>query len=88
MKKPVSRILVINDEKLVLKDLLKGLNTAAKVLDNPFGISFVGVTTVKEALKAIEEDGDLQAVVVDDKLYSLKSEGNGSRGLQMSALKL
>jgi arginine decarboxylase len=88
MKKPVSRILVINDEKPVLRDLLKGLNAAAKALDNPLGITFAGVTTVKEALKAIEEDGELQAVVVDDKLYSVKGEGNGSRGLQMSALKL
>jgi len=88
MQKPVSRILVINDEKLVLRDLLKGLNTAARALDNPFGITFTGVTTAREALKAIEDDGDVQAVVVDDKLYSIKSEGNGSRGLQMSALKL
>jgi arginine decarboxylase len=87
MKKPVSRILVINDEKLVLRDLLKGLNAAAKALDNPLGITFDGVTTVREALRTIEEDGDLQAVVVDDKLYSVKGEGNG-RGLQMSALKL
>ncbi len=88
MKKPVSRILVINDEKLVLRDLLKGLNAAARALDNPLGITFEGVTTVREALKAIEDDGDLQAVVVDDRLYSVKGEGNGSRGLQMSALKL
>ncbi|MBA2350314.1 MAG: beta-eliminating lyase-related protein [Burkholderiales bacterium] len=91
MRKPVSRILVINDEKLVLKELIKGLNAAAKSLDNPLGIVFIGVATAREALRAIEEDGDIQAVVVDDRLYSLKSEsngGNGSRSLQMSALKL
>ena len=89
MRKPVSRILVINDEKLVLKELIKGLNSAARSLDNPLGITFTGVATVREALHAIEEDGDLQAVVVDDTLYTLKNDGqNGSRSKQMSALKL
>jgi arginine decarboxylase len=98
MRKPVSRILVINDEQLVLRELIKGLNAAAKTLDNPFGIVFVGVTTTREALAAIEEDGDFQAVVVDDKLYSAvngnEAQGRGarhksdSRKLQMSALEL
>ncbi|MGH8751687.1 MAG: aminotransferase class I/II-fold pyridoxal phosphate-dependent enzyme [Burkholderiales bacterium] len=88
MRKPVSRVLVINDEKLVLKELIKGLNAAARALDNPLGITFSGVTTVREALAAIEQDGDLQTVVVDDTLYSLKNDGNGSRSKQMSALKL
>ncbi|HUL41226.1 MAG TPA: aminotransferase class I/II-fold pyridoxal phosphate-dependent enzyme [Burkholderiales bacterium] len=89
MRKPVSHILVINDENLVLKELIKGLNAAARSLDNPLGISFTGVTTVREALRTIEEDGDLQAVVVDDTLYSLKIDNkNGSRSKQMSALKL
>ncbi len=89
MRKPVSHILVINDEKLVLKELIKGLNAAARSLDNPLGISFTGVTTVREALHAIEEDGDLQAVVVDDTLYTVKNDNrNGSRIKQMSALKL
>ena len=85
MRKPVSRILVINDEQLVLKELIKGLNAAAKTLDNPLGITFTGLTTAREALKAIEDDGDIQAVVVDDTLYTLKNETNGSRSLQMSA---
>lgn len=89
MRKPVSRILVINDEKLVLKELIKGLNAAAKSLDNPLGIAFIGSTTAQEALAAIESDGDLQAVIVDDTLYTLKSgNNNGSRTLQMSALEL
>lgn len=88
MQKPISRILVINDEPLVLKDLVKGLNSAARSLDNSLGITFFGVTTAKEALQAIEEKGDVQAVIVDDKLYTLKSNKNGQRGLQMSALKL
>src|SRR4029079_8169213 len=101
MAKPVSRILVIEDDPLVLRDLLRGLNAAARSLDNPLGIVFSGVGTAREALAAIEADGDIQAVIADDKLYSLpssrKSNGNarngaaksrGARRLQMSALAL
>jgi len=87
MAKPVSRILVINDEHLVLREFVKGLNAAARSLDNPLGITFSGVTTAKEALAAIESDGDLQAVLVDDTLYTL-GKHNGSRKLQVSALEL
>jgi len=84
--KPVSRILVINDEALELRELVKGLNAAARSLDNPLGISFTGVTTAQDALAAIERDGDLQAVLVDDTLYTLK---NGARPkAEMSALEL
>jgi arginine decarboxylase len=86
MRKPVSRILVINDEPLVLREFVKGLNAAARSLDNPLGIVFAGVATAREALAAIEQDGDLQAVVVDDKLYHLN--GSKSKRLQMSALEL
>ena len=85
MKKPVSRVLVINDEPLVLKEFVKSLNAAARSLDNPLGITFSGVTTAREALAAIEEDGDLQAVVVDDKLYTLNQK---SAKKEMSALEL
>jgi arginine decarboxylase len=96
MAKPASRILVINDEHLVLREFVKGLNAAARTLDNPVGISFTGVTTAKEALAVIESDGDLQAVLVDDTLYTLsgKNSSNGKKGenpsrrLQMSALEL
>jgi arginine decarboxylase len=87
MAKPVSRILVINDEHLVLREFVKGLNAAARSLDNPLGIAFSGVTTAKEALAAIESDGDIQAVLVDDTLYTL-GKHNGSRRLQVSALEL
>ncbi len=96
MAKPSSRILVINDEHLVLREFVKGLNAAARTLDNPLGIGFTGVTTAKEALAMIETEGDLQAVLVDDTLYSLPSRNaNGgkkseshARTLQMSALEL
>jgi arginine decarboxylase len=84
--KPVSRILVINDEHLVLREFVKGLNAAARSLDNPLGIGFTGVTTAREALEVIARDGDLQAVLVDDTLYTLK---NGAQSkAQMSALEL
>jgi arginine decarboxylase len=87
MAKPVCRILVINDEHLVLREFVKGLNAAARSLDNPLGIAFSGVTTAKEALAAIESDGDIQAVLVDDTLYTL-GKNDGSRRLQVSALEL
>ncbi|HYY60306.1 MAG TPA: aminotransferase class I/II-fold pyridoxal phosphate-dependent enzyme [Burkholderiales bacterium] len=86
MAKPASRILVVNDEPLVLREFVKGLNAAARSLDNPLGISFVGVTTAKEALAVIARDGDLQAVLVDDTLYTLKN-GRQTKS-QMSALEL
>ena len=88
MRKPISRILVINDEKLILRELIKGLNSAARSLENPLGITFSGVTTAREALQAIQDDGDIQSVVVDDTLYTLKNGETGSRNLQMTALKL
>ena len=86
MAKPASRILVINDEHLVLREFVKGLNAAARTLDNPLGISFTGVTTAKEALAMIESDGNLQAVLVDDRLYTLGS--NSKKKLQTTALEL
>jgi arginine decarboxylase len=88
MGKPASRILVINDEHLVLREFVKGLNAAARTLDNPLGISFLGVTTATEALSVIESDGDVQAVLVDDTLYSLEKNGGSEKKLQMSALEL
>ena len=88
MRNPVSRVLVINDEALVLRDLIKGLNGAAKALDNPLGVAFTGVATAREALRAIEDDGDLQAVVVDDTLYTLANGKSARRSLQMTALSL
>lgn len=88
MKKPVSRILIINDEKLILNEFIKGLNAAARSMENPLGIVFSGVTTAHEALQSIEQDGDMQGLVVDDKLYTLKNQGKHARNLQMTALEL
>ena len=95
MAKPSSKVLVINDEPLILRELLKGLNAAARSLDNPFGISFIGALTAKEGLALIERDGDVQTAIVDDKLYAVpdgkaggRKNGDGKRSLQVSALKL
>ncbi len=98
MSKPASKVLVINDEPLILRDLLKGLNAAARSLDNPFGISFLGALTAREGLALIERDGDVQIVIVDDKLYAVqdtrkrrngeRARGERTRNLQVSALKL
>jgi arginine decarboxylase len=97
MAKPISKVLVINDEPLILRELLKGLNAAARSLENPFGIAFVGALTAKEGLALIERDGDIQTAVVDDRLYAApeskpgngrKYRGEGKRSLQVSAIKL
>jgi len=89
MAKPSSRILVINDEHLELREFVKGLNAAARSLDNPLGIGFLGATTVKEALELIEADGNLQAVLVDDTLYKVGANGSSTKKkLQMSAIEL
>lgn len=86
MPKPVSRILLVNDEKLVLKALVKGLNAAARQLDNPLGITFAGVESSAEALAAIQADGEIQAVIVDDQL---PGDSGKTRGKQrLSALNL
>src|SRR3981081_3325773 len=88
MPKHSCAILVINEGHLVLREFVKGLNAAARTLDNPLGISFTGVTTAKEALATIESDGELQAVLVDDTLYSLARNNHKKQQLQMSALEL
>ena len=71
-RSPLSKVLVINDEPLILRELLKGLNAAARSLDNPFGITFIGALTAKEGLALIERDGDVQTAIVDDKLYAVQ----------------
>jgi arginine decarboxylase len=87
MRKPVSRVLVVNDEPLVLREFVKGLNAAARSLENPLGLAFAGVTSGRDALAAVEQDVDIQAVVVDDKLYTVNSR-NSKKQQQMSALEL
>ena len=63
--------------RLILRELLKGLNAAARSLENPFGIAFVGALTAREGLSLIERDGEVQIVIVDDKLYAAP-DGKGA----------
>jgi arginine decarboxylase len=79
MPKPSSRVVVINDDALILKELLKGLNAAARALDNPFGIVFSGAATGDEGLARIRDDGDVQLVIVDDKLAAQGQASGGAR---------
>lgn len=79
MPKPSSRVVVINDDPLILKELLKGLNAAARSLDNPFGISFAGAATDAEGLQRIRDDGDVQLVIVDDKLAERTDPGQKNK---------
>jgi arginine decarboxylase len=66
-----------------LKEFVRGLNSAARTLDNPLGLVFAGATTVKEAMQVVETDGELQAVVVDDNLHEIR----GGKARRVSALK-
>jgi arginine decarboxylase len=88
MAKPVSKVLVINDEPLILRELLKGLNAAARALDNPFGITFIGALTAKEGLALIERDTSRPRSSTTA-VRSIRRNGAGRRGkrsLQVSAL--
>jgi len=74
MAKPTPRCSSFNDEPLILKEFLKSLN-ARRVHWKPLGITFIGALTAKEALQLIERDGDVQIVIVDDKLYAVVEGG-------------
>ena len=68
--KPVSKIIVVIDEPSVLEAFVHGFNHAAKSLENPFGIEFKGASSATEVLELLELDGDVQCVILDDKLSS------------------
>ncbi len=68
MPKPSCRVLVISDDPFVCKELLRGLNAAARAHDNPFGICFAQARTPAEALRRLRADGDAQLVIVDEKM--------------------
>ncbi len=78
MAKPVSKVVVINDEKVLLRSLLNGLNGAGKHLDNPFGITFIGAANAQEALDLVTSDGDVQVILIDDNLYSTNGTPDGA----------
>ena len=69
MPKLSCRILVLNDEHLVLRELSRP-QRAARALDNP-SASASPASHRERGDHADESDGDLQAVLVDDTLYPL-----------------
>lgn len=80
MRKPVSQVLIINNEKLILMEFIKGLNTAEKSIENPSGLVFSGVTTAQQALHSIDQDGDIQPIFADDKLCTLRNHAKNDIG--------
>lgn len=65
MPKPISKVLLVVPEAGFRRTLQKALQQAAKSLDNPFGIQFLGCETAEEAMAIAKGDGDLQTVLVD-----------------------
>ena len=83
MPRPQSHVLLVVADATLRRNLLKGLNAAAKSLPNPCGLSFSGVESADEALQIARDDGDLQSVLVDglldaeslvQSLYALRPE--------------
>lgn len=77
---PVSRVLVVSDDAKWQSDVLAGLGAVAVRLENPYGLTFVGATRLKEAMDIIRRDGDIQAVLVDKQLQE--------KGLNQAAVEL
>jgi arginine decarboxylase len=66
MPRPISKVIVVVSDAASRRLWLKGLNAAAKDLDNPFGIVFAGAEDSQSALSAVLGDGDVQAVLVNE----------------------
>ncbi|BBF84734.1 arginine decarboxylase [Aquitalea magnusonii] len=77
---PVSRVLVVSDDAKWQSDVLAGLGAVAVRLENPYGLTFIGASRLKEAMDIIRRDGDIQAVLVDKQLQE--------KGLNQAAVAL
>ncbi|WP_159877990.1 aminotransferase class I/II-fold pyridoxal phosphate-dependent enzyme [Aquitalea denitrificans] len=77
---PVSRVLVVSDDAKWQSDVLAGLGAVAVRLENPYGLTFMGASRLKEAMDIIRRDGDIQAVLVDKQLQE--------KGLNQAAVEL
>lgn len=77
---PVSRVLVVSDDAKWQSDVLAGLGAVAVRLENPYGLTFIGASRLKEAMDIIWRDGDIQAVLVDKQLQE--------KGLNQAAVTL
>lgn len=61
-----STVLLVSADTAWLQLAVDGLNLAATDLDNPLGLHFRAVADAAAAMAVAREDGDLQAVLVDD----------------------
>lgn len=77
---PVSRVLVVSDDAKWQADVLAGLGAVAVRLENPYGLTFIGASRLKEAMDIITRDGDIQAVLVDKQLQE--------KGISQAAVQL
>jgi arginine decarboxylase len=65
MSHPTSHVLLVMQDAKSCKAIVKGLNAAARSLDNPFGLRFEGAADADEARRRARDDGDLQAILID-----------------------
>jgi arginine decarboxylase len=77
MPRPDSRVVVAHGDPLVLRELLRGLNAAARAQENPLGISFIGAGSPAALLALLREDGDAQVAILDEGL--LQPRGRAAR---------
>ena len=65
MKRPASRILLLLADDKLARLMVRGLNAAARSMDNAYGLSFAAMSSEAAALAEIANDGDVQAVLID-----------------------
>ncbi|MBK6639053.1 MAG: aminotransferase class I/II-fold pyridoxal phosphate-dependent enzyme [Rhodocyclaceae bacterium] len=65
MKQPVSRILLLLADEKRSRLMVRGLNAAARSMDNAYGLRFSSVASEVAALDEMRRDGDVQAVLID-----------------------
>lgn len=68
MPKPTCHIVLVSQDSQWSKQACNGLNAAARALDNPLGIRFLAALDAGQAMRMVNTDGDLQAVLVDSTL--------------------
>ena len=66
---PVSRVLVVSSDAPWQAEVVVGLQRAAVILDNPFGLCMEGVAGSAEAEQRVLGDGEVQIVLIDKGLH-------------------
>lgn len=62
---PVSRVLVVSNDAAWQGEVVAGLQRAAGLLDNPYGLCVEGVAGSREAEQRVLADGEVQIVLID-----------------------